>query len=218
MAGAYFLWLFFGFIGAHRYIFKHVWNIINVQLNRWYTGHCTVSTFFVWLITFQLFGLGWLYDMVHTATMVREFKPASKEAPFYIKAYDGKYLYQSSSILQFFLWFATMYDYVPINSNTDLQAVINTFLASEDIFLRIVGISWIVPTIDFTNHYTVKPKISPSVTSVLWLFFGMCAAHHSYLGLNRASCALKCLTCNYGSCGYLCDGIQLNDLIEEASI
>jgi len=67
---AYLLWLFFGFMGIHR----------------WYCHQHTPSSFLAWFITGQIFGLGWLWDFFHTYKMSKgnlRFR-----APFVMKVQD----------------------------------------------------------------------------------------------------------------------------------
>lgn len=103
MLAAYLLWFFFGWCGVHR----------------WYTGHHTPSSFFAWLFTFQICGLGYLYDIVHTAHMVNYPRTSYQHIPFYLKALKK-------------------YDYVPVNTDEELSAEIQNALATPDATLRLL--------------------------------------------------------------------------------
>jgi len=98
MVAAYLLWFFFGFAGVHR----------------WYTGHCTPASYCGWLLSGQIFGLGWLYDGYHTIHLVNHYKTPSKTPPFYVKVLDGKH------------------DYMPVNSAEQLQQAFNKSFLKED--------------------------------------------------------------------------------------
>lgn len=103
MVGAYLLWFFFGWFGVHR----------------WYTNHCTLSSYVAWLFTGQMFGLGWMYDGYYTSQMVNKYRPSVAQ-PFFIKAYDGQQ------------------DYVPVNTTEEVQAFVNRSFSNEDRTLRLM--------------------------------------------------------------------------------
>jgi len=77
MIAAYLLWLFFGWIGVHR----------------WYTGYHSPSSFVAWILSGQICWMGWFYDAYHTHRMVNYPRMVTDHVPFYTKVHDGKYDY-----------------------------------------------------------------------------------------------------------------------------
>jgi len=86
---AYLLWLIFGFLGIHR----------------WYCHQHTPASYFAWLVTGQMFGLGWLWDFYYTYQMSKgNFR---FRAPFVMKVQDK------------------FNDYVPVFTTEQLQRAFN---------------------------------------------------------------------------------------------
>jgi len=166
MIGAYLLWFFAGFIGAHR----------------WYTGYHTTASSIAWTFTYQIWGIGWLYDAYYTAHMVNHPKYVLKRPPFYIKVHDGEN------------------DYVPVNTNDELAKVIHSAYSNEKV-LRLV----------------VTPLKNDSIAYTLWFFLGIFGAHAWYLGLDSSTYIPRFCTLNYFSLGWIVEGINMDNLIDEAN-
>jgi len=170
MAVAYFLWFFFGFFGIHR----------------WYTGYNSAPAYTVWLITGQMFAIGWLFDIYYTSRMVVHHKVGyRKPKPFVLKCFDGDR------------------DYVPIFSDAQLAQAIGVAVATHQRVLRIAV-------------YDTKNEI---VTYLLWLFFGVIGAHYWYLDsvTDIGSISTRILTANFFVIGWIAEGIFLQELLEKSN-
>eukprot|EP00026_Physarum_polycephalum_P010817 Phypoly_transcript_10998.p1 GENE.Phypoly_transcript_10998~~Phypoly_transcript_10998.p1 ORF type:complete len:387 (+),score=58.08 Phypoly_transcript_10998:108-1163(+) len=149
-------------------------------IHRWYTGYHTPSSFLAWQATGLVLGFGWLYDGYHTSRMVNYPKMVANDIPFYVKALEK-------------------YDYLPVNSDLELESVLTKALAKPDHTLRIL----------------IVEKKREGTAYLLWVFFGFFGAHAIYL--NMELILMRMFTANFFVLGWIADGIRLDQELERAN-
>lgn len=85
----------------------------------------------------QICGFGWFYDAYYTHHMVNFPKMVSSHVPFYVKIFDNKHPGVSLWSAIFLFW-RNRYDYLPVNTDEDLEAAIAVANLQTDKTMRLM--------------------------------------------------------------------------------